>query len=167
MSTRIELRLREAMPQESEVIGVLQSYSGIYGKKTEFIRDCLRRGYNALCKEADRLLQEGKNESELIDHMTNFSGADYRLMKLFLDNRIGLDRRNEKEKVQKLVEETVSSQDSAVLVKPSIAPEPAVHEAINSIRETTSESKIEATDTKSGTARHDWSKMRAIAGSQG
>lgn len=86
---RFELRLRPNIPAEADLLAELDALDGVYGGKTELLRECLRRGFTAL-NAAVETQPAAATEEEVLDHLASVfpSGEySYRIGKLFVDAR--------------------------------------------------------------------------------
>ncbi|WP_131798672.1 hypothetical protein [Achromobacter insolitus] len=86
---RFELRLRPNIAAESALLDALEEKDGIYGGKTELLRECLRRGFIALGEVVDAQPDTASEEAVLNALAARFHGGEYsyRVGKLFLDAR--------------------------------------------------------------------------------
>lgn len=84
---RFELRLRPNIAAESALLASLEAKDGVYGGKTELLRECVRRGYLALLEMRSKLPQDAPEDDILKAFAAEFSasGYSYRIGKLFLD----------------------------------------------------------------------------------
>ncbi|MEP9781237.1 hypothetical protein [Xanthomonas euvesicatoria] len=85
---RLELRLRDKVPAERELIEALDERDGQYGGRNELMRECLQRGYGVLVrkvKELDKATESG-NEMATLDALARAFDNEYsyRVVRTFL-----------------------------------------------------------------------------------
>lgn len=172
---RLEVRLRPGIKAEKEVIDALEAPGAAYGKKNELMRECLRRGYNALRKKAQSLVDDGSDEITILDALAQtFSCGDYRVMKTYLDASANVhvsgvlasdvlipssSKVVTTASLQDIATETLAVVAREVLLEGKALPSP--------IEEATAEVKATEVSADRVPARPDWSRMRGLAGSGG
>ena len=84
---RFELRLRPNITVEAALIDQLDRQDGIYGGKTQLLRECLRRGFVALGDAVAAQPATASEEAVLNALASKFQASEYsyRVGKLFLD----------------------------------------------------------------------------------
>ncbi|CAM3663180.1 hypothetical protein BOFL111202_17615 [Bordetella flabilis] len=86
---RFEIRLRANIAAEADLLAELEARDGVYGGKTELLRECLRRGFVALRTAVDKQPADATEESILDALASTFPTGEYsyRIGKLYLDAR--------------------------------------------------------------------------------
>jgi len=143
---RLEVRLRPTHPAEKELIEALETQSGLYGSKTELMRDCLRRGYIALQRQVENLSEAGSEVAALDALAQTFASGQYgyRVIKTYLE--------------AKATGNSSVPQASAAPPAPPATVEPL---AVPLAPQTTDEGTGDASGPKSGP---NWSRFRGVAG---
>jgi len=153
---RFELRLRPNIAAEAALLSELEAQDGVYGGKTELLRECLRRGFTALGAAVDSLPADATEEDILNALASTFAagGYSYRIGKLFLDARAAISQgaATGSATPQSLVEAKAKGEAAQAPVAPPMAPAEPV------------QAPQEPTPPKARPAM-DWSKLRHIAGS--
>ncbi|HHZ23900.1 TPA: hypothetical protein HH296_15930 [Xanthomonas vasicola pv. zeae] len=85
---RLELRLRDKVPAERELIEALDERDGQYGGRNELMRECLQRGYGVLVRKVQELdkATESGNEMATLDALARAFDNEYsyRVVRTFL-----------------------------------------------------------------------------------
>lgn len=169
---RLEVRLRPGIDAEKELIHALEENSRAYGKKSEFMRECLRRGYSALRKEAKGLIDEGSDEITILDALAKaFTVSDYRVMKTYLDSCADLNEKysSESGKVISKKETETSIKDAARELQNVVSRAAHSEEESPPLRNNDASTETKDNDISSERVpvRPDWTRMRGLAGSGG
>lgn len=85
---RLEVRLRDKVPAERELIEALDERDGQYGGRNELMRECLQRGYGVLVRKVEELdkATESGNEMATLDALARAFDNEYsyRVVRTFL-----------------------------------------------------------------------------------
>lgn len=167
---RFELRLRPNIPAEAKLLAELDALDGVYGGKTELLRECLRRGFTALNAAVEAQPSEA-TEEEILDHLASIfpSGEySYRIGKLFVDARAML-------KAEKVPDEPAAKAQAPVLAEPSLPQENSAHaEEAHSVHVSQDATATPQKSQAEGPVVEDvgetkppvnWSRFRGLAGS--
>lgn len=163
---RFELRLRPNIPAEAALLSELEAQNGVYGGKTELLRECLRRGFTALGAAVDALPQHA-TEEEILDALASqFQAGEYsyRIGKLFLDARALVAEQAKNSPMP-------SSRSGSAAAKPvdTPAPRPEAHEsaALTDLASSVQPAPENQPAVAPSAARPaaDWARLRGIAGS--
>lgn len=166
---RFELRLRPNIPAEAKLLTELDALDGVYGGKTELLRECLRRGFTSLNAAVEAQLPEA-TEEEVLGHLASVfpSGEySYRIGKLFLDARDTLRAEKELDEPGSKVNATVQplqAQESSASVEVASSVQ-AGEGATSTPQESLAEGQ--ATGDVAGEAKPavNWKRFRGLAGS--
>ncbi|MGS0567153.1 hypothetical protein [Xanthomonas oryzae] len=76
---RLEVRLRDKVPAERELIEALDERDGQYGGRNELMRECLQRGYGVLVRKVEELdkATESGNEMATLDALARAFDNEY------------------------------------------------------------------------------------------
>lgn len=164
---RFELRLRPNIPAEAELLAELDALDGVYGGKTELLRECLRRGFTAL-NAAVEAQPSGATEEEVLDHLASVfpSGEySYRIGKLFVDARAAIKNEKAADDPVGKVHPPVSVNSSTTESNSKTQEEQEAPASESASAPTQRDEDPEAEGTGEIKQRPNWSRFRGLAGS--
>lgn len=161
---RFELRLRANIPAEAALLAELDAQNGVYGGKTELLRECLRRGFTALGAAVDAQPAQA-TEKDILDALASQfpTGAySYRIGKLFIDAKAAVAKAVENP-VPLRGEPVVDAPGSSPVAPVALAAPDPVPVSPSSAQQTSQESHPE--EPRAARPAADWARLRRIAGS--
>lgn len=157
---RFELRLRPNIPAEIGLLNELEQRDGVYGAKTELLRECLRRGFTALGAAVDSHPEGASEEVILASLASSFHSGEYsyRIGKLFLDAREDIVKEAEPGNTQPASTTEVEGNAERLTPPTQTQSQPTAEPTLKD----ESASEVADSPVKSQT---NWNRFRRVAGS--